>query len=339
MSISVNTADPTVASGAVRLIAESLQAQDVAYDRCDRGRLEAYVAEELTAPGVRLFQVSDASGGLAAVARLSMQPFDSEIYGRQMGRLDHLAATCAKGRAVSELLAEALEWAEDTGVAHIHLRVAATETVIWLAAQRAGFELMGSNIFFALSTSGSEGLQVCLPSEPGQADTVVVRDAVSGDRAVLQQITRESFSTGTRFHADPTLPPEASTTLHERWIDNALSGDVADAVLVADVGGTPAGYITLRVRPDLARVGVRAAEIGLFAVSSTRRGLGLGRALLSSSLTWAREHQADLMLVDTEATNAPAVNCYMGFGFRFARSTFSFHWHGGRVERPQESHT
>jgi ribosomal protein S18 acetylase RimI-like enzyme len=71
-----------------------------------------------------------------------------------------------------------------------------------------------------------------------------------------------------------------------------------DEVLVADIDGTPVGYITCHLP-----TGERAARMGLINVASQARRRGIGRALIRHALDWFAQRQVAQMVGVTQARN------------------------------------
>jgi len=93
--------------------------------------------------------------------------------------------------------------------------------------------------------------------------------------------------------------------LYETWIDKSCSGSAA-AVLVADVDGAPAGYVTCDAD----------GRIGLFAVAEHARNRGVGAALVASALRWFAAQGVDEVRVATQGRNVAAQQLYQAAGFR-----------------------
>ena len=113
----------------------------------------------------------------------------------------------------------------------------------------------------------------------------------------------------TRFYADPGFPDERCDDLYDTWIARSLEG-WADGVLVAEVDGRPAGYVSCHL--DGA---ARAGSIGLIAVDADARRGGMGVALSRAAVAWCRERGAEEMSVVTQGRNAAALRTFQRAGF------------------------
>lgn len=140
--------------------------------------------------------------------------------------------------------------------------------------------------------------------ESGQDNIRPARDA---DIAALRAIARVSHR-DSRFYFDSHFLEPDCNALYETWIENSCHG-YADAVLVAEFGGRPAGYISCH----LTDTGV--GQIGLLGVDERAQGHGVGGALVLAALTWFGEHHAGDVTVVTQGRNVRAQRLYQRCGF------------------------
>ncbi len=136
-----------------------------------------------------------------------------------------------------------------------------------------------------------------IPAAPAPAD----RDAL--DALAL------ASGAHSRFRTDPRFGEAAWTRLYRAWMDNSVSGTIADAVLVHRDAGRITGFATIRACGD------REARIGLLAVAADRRGRGIGGALIGAVHRWASDRDLRTILVATQQDNAGACRFYQGAGF------------------------
>lgn len=99
---------------------------------------------------------------------------------------------------------------------------------------------------------------------------------------------------------------------HGRWSERAWAEELASThgrVLVArDTDGRLAGVATFRCVAG-------AADLNRIVVAPGRRGEGIGRRLLSAGLDWADAADAEQVMLEVEAGNAPALALYERTGF------------------------
>ena len=128
-----------------------------------------------------------------------------------------------------------------------------------------------------------------------------------------------------RFRLDPNVPAGRFEALYEAWMARSTSGDLADAVIVADLPGgddRPAGVVTLSVRDGVGRV-------GLLAVRDDARGRGLGGLLMASAHREASARGAGRIEVVTQLDNAAACRLYEKAGYRLDVVTYIYHFWPG----------
>jgi dTDP-4-amino-4,6-dideoxy-D-galactose acyltransferase len=145
-------------------------------------------------------------------------------------------------------------------------------------------------------------------AQPEDSRGVVIRPAVEADVDVLRSIARESYRT-TRFYFDPHFPRAKCGLFYEHWIAESCRG-FADEVFVADIEGTPVGYITCHLP-----TGEEPARIGLVNVASQARRRGIGQALFRHALDWFAQQQVQQVTGVTQARNVAiqALKHHSGF--------------------------
>jgi ribosomal protein S18 acetylase RimI-like enzyme len=149
-----------------------------------------------------------------------------------------------------------------------------------------------------------------LPSESRHLDGFhFTRDLRSGDmgplRAMVSQIAE--LSQYRRFFGR-----EVALSLYEQWLENSLSGEVADYCLLVRSQDThePAGFVAVEIQDHV-------AEATVVAVGENYRGSGISRVLLSNVLYEIGELGAKSCAVATQITNRSALRFYNSLGFRF----------------------
>ncbi len=135
------------------------------------------------------------------------------------------------------------------------------------------------------------------------ADVPVVRLAGAGEARVVATLLHD-FN---REFDEPT-PPVVNLT--ERIADLLEGGDTA----VLLVGEGPDGLAVLRFRPAIWSSGSECYLAELY-VSPTRRGRGLGRALMEAAIDEARGVGADTMEIGVDEPDLAARHLYESLGF------------------------
>jgi ribosomal protein S18 acetylase RimI-like enzyme len=171
-------------------------------------------------------------------------------------------------------------------------------------AEQAGFRLVDVRVELERGAANGERAEL--------------REARADDGPSLRRIARENHRI-TRFYADPGFPDERCDDLYETWMARSLEG-WADAVLVADARGGPAGYVSLHAG-DSAGTG----SIGLIGVAPDARERGLGRALVLGAVAWCRDRGLERVTVVTQGRNVPALRTFEACGFRTSSVGLWFH--------------
>lgn len=145
-----------------------------------------------------------------------------------------------------------------------------------------------------------------------------IRPSRATDVASLQSIARRSYH-DTRFYFDAHFPRHLSDALYETWIRLSCEGE-ADVVLVAELDGAPAGYISCHL-DKVSLIG----KVGLVGISAQSQGLGIGQALVLSALDWFTTHGAREVLVVTQGRNCKAQRLYQRCGFLTSQLQLWYH--------------
>jgi dTDP-4-amino-4,6-dideoxy-D-galactose acyltransferase len=135
----------------------------------------------------------------------------------------------------------------------------------------------------------------------------IIRPYVQDDIPMLRAIARASYHL-TRFYYDLHFPRHLCDALYETWIEKSCNG-YANTVLVAEIQGQAAGYITWHL------LGRSTGQIGLIGVGSDWQGMGLGQELLHAALHWLAERGMTHAAVVTQGRNCQAQRLYGRCGF------------------------
>lgn len=217
-------------------------------------------------------------------------PFDSELFGFEVGRLSIDTLTASAFDSVDR-------WCRHHRIRCLYFLADAGDKASIRTAERSGFELVDVRMTFSRQTSKE--------SPSGPPSGVVVRPATTGDHRVLRNLTGSSYR-DTRFYFDGRFPVEQCDRLYEIWLDKSFDAPEG-AVFVAEWEGRPAGYVTCR------KTDPGTAEIGLIATAVQRAGLG--GALVHAAVDWCREHNVRDLHVVTQGRNITAQRLYQRNSF------------------------
>jgi dTDP-4-amino-4,6-dideoxy-D-galactose acyltransferase len=244
----------------------------------------------------------------AAAAPCELLAWDSQHFGRVLARL-------VSPRLDRGLLSAVERWCAEHGVDGLYFLADPEHPPTAPLAEAAGFRLvdvrvtLGGALPAAAGADGTGGAGIAIrPSRPEDVPALAAIAAVS--------------HTDSRFYYDPHFPRERSDALYATWIERSCRGEMADAVLVAEVDGRPAGYITCRL-PEAG--GARRGEIGLLAAAAAARGRGVGSRLVAAALGWLAEQGAGRVSVVTQGRNVRAQRLYQRHGLVTERLELWFH--------------
>lgn len=105
-----------------------------------------------------------------------------------------------------------------------------------------------------------------------------------------------------RFKKDPRLNHKFEL-LYKLWIQKSISGEMADAVFVAQAGAITEGFVTARKKE-------KHGQIGLIAVAPEAQGKGIGSKLMQAAEYWYWENNLKTCSVVTQLVNIGACALY-----------------------------
>jgi ribosomal protein S18 acetylase RimI-like enzyme len=269
------------------------------------------------------------SGTLNGFVAYNDSPWDSQITGRRIGTVKHLAVT-ADNRAgadiLHELIDELMRSLTDRGTQCVICKAQPDELVTIHALQRHGFLLMDTLLDFVFDFSRTPMEEIDLTGRDAQ---LKIRRAKAGDLSDLMAISEKAFSSYFgRYHADPQMPPGTATKIYIEWVRSAFHG-WADWILVAEVDGKIAGYGLWRkafATEDKSSSGIAICDI--VAVDPEFHGGGLGTALMVDGMAVARDF-AQYLIGPVHVSNYPVQRTLQKLGWRIAGAKHSFHkWLG-----------
>jgi hypothetical protein len=200
---------------------------------------------------------------------VALSPLDSERFGITVARAPEVTAD-AVGRIV--------EFCERHRVELLIARCAGSDQAAARALTRAGLSLLEAQITYR----GPLRPRPCPPS---------VRAAVADDTDGVLELARLGFSDyAGHYHADPRLPRETCRDVYVDWARRAISGEVADAMYVAELDGRPCafGFFTRENEHEI--------QYQLATVAPWARGRGLYSAILERGMSWGLAQGADAVL-------------------------------------------
>jgi ribosomal protein S18 acetylase RimI-like enzyme len=225
--------------------------------------------------------------------------WDSTFFGQRIGR-------ARTSRLTPSAVAQLRQWCRENQITCLYFLADADHPETCRLAAQAGFDLVDIRVTFERKVLPSP-----FPPHP------LIRPHRATDLPPLRELSGRSHQ-DTRFFVDARFSREAATRLYEVWLDrDAVQG----AMFVVEHSGRPAAYVTGRLQP-----GGQRGEIGIIAVDASVQGLGLGKALVNTALSWFAAQGAAEVVVVTQGRNLAAQRLYQSTGFRTASVQIWYHY-------------
>jgi len=265
------------------------------------------------------------SGAIKGFIVYNDSPWDTEITGRRIGAIEHIAVAAGDDSGteiLQELIDELTRSLADRETQCVVCKVHSNELPVVHALEQRGFLLMDSLLDFVFDFSGTPLQQINPPKRDKQ---LRIRRAELADLSALMAINEKAF-TGYfgRYHADPQMPPDTATKIYAEWVRSAFQG-WADWILVAEVDGRIAGYGLWRKPLEIeARNSLRVAHYDLAAIDPEFVGRGLWTALMFDGMSIARNY-AQYLVGPVHVCNYPVQHTLQKLGWRISGARHSFH--------------
>jgi len=268
---------------------------------------------------------SVASGHISGFVIYNDSPWDSQIIGRRIGTVKHLAVA-SDGPAGVEVLHALIDELTPTlakrGTRCAACRVQSGELTAIHALEQCGFLLMDTLLDFVFDFSRTRIEAIDLPRQDEQ---LTIRRAKPGDLPGLMALNERAFADYFgRYHADPRMPPGTATRIYVEWVRSAFQG-WADWILVAEMGGNIAGFALWRNAlgaKEKNTAGV--AYCDMVVVDPECQGRGVGTALMFDGMHIARDF-AQYLVGPVHLCNYPIQRTLQKLGWRISGARHSFH--------------
>ncbi|WP_430817674.1 GNAT family N-acetyltransferase [Carboxylicivirga sp. RSCT41] len=120
-----------------------------------------------------------------------------------------------------------------------------------------------------------------------------------------------------RFKKDAELAPYFEK-MYKTWIDNSISGQLADTVLVHGNNQNINGFVSLK-KEEL------TGNIGLIATAKKQHGKGIGRQLMHAAENWYMRNKITKATVVTQLSNTHACSFYKKNGYSIKEIQYIYH--------------
>jgi GNAT superfamily N-acetyltransferase/RimJ/RimL family protein N-acetyltransferase len=269
--------------------------------------------------------VSIVSGTINGFIVYNDSPWDSEITGRRIGTVEHIAVAAGEDSGteiLQELLDELTRSLADRETQCVVCKVHSNELPAIHALEQRGFLLMDTLLDFVFDFSRTTIEEI---HPPRRDEQLKIRRAKPADLSALMAINEKAF-TGYfgRYHADPQMPPGTATKIYAQWVRSAFQG-WADWILVAEVDERIVGYGLWRKPLEIeAKNSLSVAHYDLAAIDPEFLGRGLWTALMFDGMGIARNY-AQYLVGPVHVCNYPVQHTLQKLGWRISGARHSFH--------------
>ena len=278
------------------------------------------------AEGAVALLVAREAGEPIGALRLGERGFESEHFGLRMAGIGlPLAVAEAEPRlaALRALYAAAADRLRAAGFQHLAARASTRDREGAWAIQEAGAQWVDTQVSWMCPLTGQphdEALPGALRIECHDRRSVQGLAKDSWQR--LAAWGAEAFDRGPLVF-DLTLPEARAKEIYREWTERVMLGDWADAVVVALDGDEVVAFISMLEMPEVSReAGAKVCGRGLGATLPDYRGLFTA---IQREMITRQPAGAAWMENETQAATIGSINVYAKLGFRYLRSTGTFH--------------
>ncbi|QIP13901.1 GNAT family N-acetyltransferase [Spirosoma aureum] len=125
---------------------------------------------------------------------------------------------------------------------------------------------------------------------------------VTDDKKTLYELAYQSGEYS-RYRVDQNFGEHNFKRLYNQWVDNSISGELADGVFIHKIDDSITGFVSLKKNED-------TGVIGLIATDKHYRGKGIGSALLNHVKRYAIGTGMTRLEVTTQGGNETACRFY-----------------------------
>jgi Acetyltransferase (GNAT) family. len=264
------------------------------------------------------------SGNVNGLLIYNDSPWDSQITGRRIGNIKHLAVNTDDHAAtgiLQDLIDELTRTLGKRETQCVACRVQSSELAAIHALEQSGFLLMDTllDLVFDFSRAPTE------QTSPQRDKRLKTRRAEPADMPALMAISERAFAGYFgRYHADSRIPRSTAARIYSEWLRSAFAG-WADWILVAEFDNKIAGHSVWRKileRQDANSRGVASCD--LLVIDPEFQGRRLGTALVRDGMQISRDF-AQYLVTPLHVCNYSVQRTFQNLGWRISGARHSFH--------------
>jgi len=211
---------------------------------------------------------------------------------------------------------DALHELKQQGVKLVISRVLTSDVSLINKMEDAGFRLKDVQITYNFNLNKNT-----FPST--HQDDCIYRSFTKNDLPDIVQIATESFKNYGHYSNSEKTKSINSSLIYEDWARRScLDKNVADHIIIAEVKGVVAGFLSLKIRHENQ---IRHVAGVMGAVNEAYRQDGIFRGINIASLHWAKRESFERIENNVLITNFPVSKTYINLGFEIIRSETTFH--------------
>ena len=206
-----------------------------------------------------------------------------------------------------------LQFCIDHDVVLLIARCSADNLCAAQAMERAGFLLMDTLVYWSRDL-----VHTPLPDDKGRAP---IRPVRPGEAEQVRQVAAAAFrGYFGHYHADERLDDEKCDEVYADWAYRcATSRESTDEVLVAEIGGNIAGFMTVWMNS------AEEGELGVAGTAREARGQGVYSSLILGCLEWCKAHGVHTAIASTQIYHTAVQRVWAKAGFLPSHALYTFH--------------
>ncbi len=274
----------------------------------------------------QVWGVFASNGKPLAALRAEHREFESEHFGFEAAKIDQPIAVRDAGlrlEALRTLYPPLLEALGSSRYSHVAARASTRDRCTAWVLQDNGFHHVDTQVSWMCALTGTPHDDALPPN---------LRFEIH-DRRSVTEIERRHWQklaewAGTAFDRGPfvfdlTVPYDRACQIYQMWTEKMMTGQWADAIVLVRRDDEVVAYISMLEMPELSTAaGVRVFGRGLGATLPDYRGLFTA---IQREMITRRPLDADFMENETQVATIGSINVYAKLGFRYLRSTSTFH--------------